>query len=130
MAGGGFCRYADVGGAAVLALRRPRKRAVTQRAGAVEDERHDGVRGQAAGIVGIVPVMGDAAVGREVVETAGVVAEPDVVAAAGDREPVVAAHLRLVGLAVVAEAPAGAVGPAQAAGPLRNPSPVPRDSGG
>src|SRR3546814_8459944 len=53
--------------------------------------------------------MGDAAVGREVMQAAGVVAEPDVVAAAGDREHVVAAHLRMVGLAVVAEAAAGAV---------------------
>src|SRR5690606_20715371 len=95
-----------------------------QGAGVVEHQRHDGVRGQAAGIVGVVPVVGDAAVGREVVQPTGVVAEPDVVAAAGDGEHVVAAHLRVVGLAVVAEAGTVAVEHAQAAVLGGHPDPV------
>src|SRR3546814_12059354 len=70
--------------------------------------------------------MGDAAVGREVVQAAGVVAEPDVVAAAGDREHVVSAHLRMVGLAVVAEAAAGPFEHAQAAVLRSHPDPVAR----
>src|SRR5690606_20926489 len=110
--------------AAVGALRHARTGTDPQGAVGAEGERHDDVGRQAGGVGLVVRVAGDAAVGRKMVQAALVVAEPDVVATAGDREYVVAAHLRVVGLADVAEAAAVGVEHAQAAAFGGDPDPV------